>query len=147
MEGDELVAMRDAIPTVPDLIGPEFSAHEQLIQKLSLLELLLLNQKQNWWHVASCFKRSSHVKLGYCRYNFQRVHQSISELPDDGIVQTKRTVDSEYINNFNPILRIVRSNHDVRFLISSAHEIYYVLKYDVQIHNSIDNIATLTLSA
>ncbi len=35
----------------------------------------------------------------------------------------------------------------MRFLISSAHEIYYVLKYAVKIQNSIDNIAAVTLSA
>ncbi len=52
------------------------------------------------------------------------------------------------INNFNPVLHhIVRSNHDVRFLTSSTHEMYYDLKYVVINQNKVDNIATLTLSS
>ncbi len=44
------------------------------------------------------------------------------------------------------MLHVVRSNHDVRFLASSTHEISYVLEYVVKNQNEIDNIAALTLS-
>ncbi len=39
----------------------------------------------------------------------------------------------------------VRGKSDVRFLTSSTHEMYYVLKYFVKNQNTVDNRAALTL--
>ncbi len=66
---------------------------------------------------------------------------------EGGVTLAKRNIGSEYINNFNPVfLHLVRSNHDVRFFISSSHKIYYVSKYVVNNQIAVDNIAALTLS-
>ncbi len=103
----------------------------------------MLNQKLNWRHVPSCFKTSGHVKKGNCRYNFQREYQESAEETEDGIILAERNIGSENINNFDPVLlHVVRPNDDVRYLTSSTHEIYYVLKYVVKNH-----IAALTLSS
>ena len=41
----------------------------------------------------------------------------------------------------------MRTNHDARFLMSSAAEIYYPIKYSMKFQNLVDNIAAYTLSS
>ena len=45
------------------------------------------------------------------------------------------------------MLQILRSNHDVRFLVSSAHELYFAIKYSVKDQQEIDKIAAISLAA
>ncbi len=88
------------------------------------------------------------MKRGNCRYNFPREYQKSAEVTEDGIILAERNIGGEFIKNFDPVLlHVVRSNHDVRFLPSSTHEIYYVFKYGVKNQNPVDSIATLTLSS
>ncbi len=129
IEDDEYVALRAPIPIIPDMPPSICSDDFKLSRKLYTTQLLMLNQNHNWKHVPSCFKTSGHVKRGNCRYTVPRKYQKCAEVTDDGAILAKRTIGSEYMNNLNPVLlHVVRSNHDIRFLTSSTHEIYYVLK-------------------
>ncbi len=62
IEDDEYVALRAAIPVIPDMPPSDCSDHVNLSHKLHTTQLFLLNQKHNWRHVPSCFKTSGHVK-------------------------------------------------------------------------------------
>ncbi len=140
--------MGAAVPHIANIPGIYAANEGKLCHKIYLTELVLLNQNHNWRQVASCFKNSAHVKRGNCRYCFSRNFQNKAEIREDGVLLCERTIGSEYINNFNPILlQIVRSNHDIRFLTGSVHEMYYVFKYVVKNQTSIDNIAAITLTA
>lgn len=45
-------------------------------------------------------------------------------------INLKRTLDNEYINTYNEMMmRFFKKNHEVRFIIGSADETYYALKY------------------
>ncbi len=110
------VALRAAIPIIPDMPPCNCSDDFKLSNKFYTTQLFMFNQKHNWKHVPSCFKTSGHVKRGICSYNFPRKYQKCAEVTDDGPILAKRTNGSEYINNFNPVLlHVDRSNHDVRF--------------------------------
>ncbi len=99
-------------------------------------------------NAASCFKRSSNSKDECCRYNFLGLVQRATEMDENGTVPGKRTVGSEYINFFNAILlKVIRSNHDVRFILCCAHEMYYTIKYVVKDQDSNYNIAAITIAS
>ncbi len=69
-------------------------------------------------------------------------------MDENGKVSGKRTVESEYINSFNAILlKVIRSNHDVRFILCCAHEFTIQWKYVVKDQNSIDNIAAIMIAS
>ncbi len=97
IEDEEYVALRAAIPIIPDMPPSECSDDFRLSHKLYTTQLLMLNQKHNWKHVSSCFKTSGDVKRGNCRYNFPLKYQKCAEVTDDGAILAKMTIGSEYI--------------------------------------------------
>lgn len=147
-EHDSQIALRVAVPTILPLPYKNASEEELVAHRIYIMELLLLNQSHRWKHAKSCFKKSSNSRVGYCRYNFPRMAHFLIESDETGRITSDRTIGSEYINSFNEILlHVVRSNHDVRFLLCCAHEIYYTIKYVFNDQNTIDNIAAITLSS
>ncbi len=93
-EDDEYVALRAAIPRIPDMPPSDSSDYFKLAHKLYTTQLLMLNQKHNWRHVSSCFKTSGHVKRGNCRYNFPRKYHECADVTDDGAILAKMTIGS-----------------------------------------------------
>ncbi len=80
IEDDEYVALRAAIPVISDMPPTDCSDRIYLSYKLYTTHFLLLNQKHSWRHVPSCFKTSTHVQWGNCRYNFPRVYQETQKM-------------------------------------------------------------------
>ncbi len=138
--------MRAPVPYVVNIPRRDATYEKNLAQNIYVTELVLLKQKHNWRHVSRCFKSGAHIRRRNCRYSFPRKCQYSAETTEDVVVCTERAIGSEYVNNFDPILlQVVRSNHDIRFLTSSAHEIHYVLKYAVK--NQIDIATAVTLAS
>ncbi len=128
--------------------GNEASSEEHLTHRIFLIELLLLNQNHRWKHTASCFKKSLNSKGGCCRYNFPRLVQKFTEMDETGRLQESVELEASIlIPSIQSLLQVFRSNHDVRFLLCCAHEMYYTIKYVVKDQNSLDNIAAVTIAS
>ncbi len=56
IEDEEYVALRAAIPLIPDMPPCYCSDHVHLSHNLYTTQLLLLNQRHNWRHVLSCLR-------------------------------------------------------------------------------------------
>ena len=147
-ECNNATAMRAAVPAVPALPDMNSSEAEHIAHEIYKLEVLLLCQEHKWKHVPSCFKSSSNACKGECRYVFPRKPSIATDMDQDGKLTLQRHVGNEYINNYNPVLlQLFRCNHDVRFLINSAEETYYALKYSMKDQHPIDNITAFTVAA
>ena len=96
--------------------------------RTEIADIVRSRQMHSRNHTPSCFKYGT----GTCRLRFPRQTYDVSHMdPTNGVINIKR--DDAWLNAFNPWLSLVlRSNHDVQFLLTKNHALaimYYVVKY------------------
>ncbi len=125
------------------------SENESMFHALLLSQIALLTQQHRFYHVDSCFKKSS-MGQGFCRYCFPRKCEPETRIDPNGVLTLRRAPHNEYINAFNDVLLLVlRSNHDIRFLLGSGttDALYYILKYITKCQNEVDSVEGILMAS
>lgn len=127
---------------LPATTGPFANDLTSLQQTLSLM----VYQEHRWNHVASCFKKSTHVPCNICRFLRPALREKVTRLKPNFEVELARWIGHEYLNPYVPlIMRTLKFNHDFKLLVMGCgpDKTFYTMKYTTKMQSTLNNLAII----